>query len=55
MVSCGIGRRQVSDSAQLWLWLWPWCRLATVASIPPLAWELPHAAGATLKRKNKVK
>ena len=30
--------------------LW-WCRLATVAAIQPLAWELPYAASAALKKK----
>ena len=29
------------------------CRLATVAPIPPLAWELPYAAGVALKKKKK--
>ena len=29
------------------------CRLVAAALIHPLAWELPHAAGATLKRQNK--
>ena len=31
--------------------LWLWCRLAAVAPIQPLAWELPYAACATLKRQ----
>ena len=31
--------------------LWLWCRLASVASIGPLAWELPYAMGMALKRK----
>ena len=35
----------------LWLWLWPW--LAAVALIQPLAWELPNATRAALKRKKK--
>ena len=26
-----------------------WCRHATVALIPPLAWELPYAMGVALK------
>ena len=30
-----------------------WSRLAAVALIQPLAWELPHAAGSALKRKKK--
>ena len=37
------------DPALLWLW----CRLAAVASIQPLAWELPYAAGATLRKEKK--
>ena len=37
-------------------WLWLWCRLAAAAPIRPLAWELPHAVGAALKKtKNKTK
>ena len=37
--------------------LWLWCRPAAVALIRPLAWgsNLPHAAGAALESKNKVK
>ena len=37
------------------LWLWP--RLAAVAPIQPLAWELPYASGAApppKKGKNKT-
>ena len=30
-----------------------WCRLAASALTPPLAWELPYAAGAALKRKKE--
>ena len=33
--------------------LWLWHRLAAVAPIGPLAWELPHAMGAVLKRKKR--
>ena len=40
----------VKDPALLWLW----CRLAAVAPIQPLAWELPCAAGAALKSE-KIK
>ena len=32
-----------------------WCRLAAVALLRPLAWELPYATGATLKKKKKKK
>ena len=34
-------------------WLWLWCRPAASAPVQPLAWELPYAAGAALKRKKK--
>ena len=46
---CGVGHRWSSDSE----WLWLWCRLAAAAPIGPLAWELPYATGAALKRKKK--
>ena len=36
-------------------WLWLWYRLAAAAPILPLAWELPFAAGVTLKRQTKTK
>ena len=40
----------VSDPALLWLWGRP----TAAALIRPLAWELPYARGAVLKRqKNK--
>ena len=48
-VSCGVGCRGGLDSALLWLWR----RLAAAALIRPLAWELPYAMGAALKRKKK--
>ena len=35
--------------------LWLWCRLAAVALIGPLAWELPYAVGMALKSKKKKK
>ena len=35
----------------MWLWLWP----AAVALTQPLAWELPYAADAALKRKKEKK
>ena len=53
-MSCGVDHRLSLDLTWLWLWLWP----AAVAPIRPLAWELPHAAGAALKsekRKRKEK
>ena len=39
------------DPALLWLW----CGRVAEAPIRPLAWELPHAAGAAIKRKKKMK
>ena len=35
--------------------LWLWHRLAAIAQIRPLAWELPYALGAALKRQKKKK
>ena len=46
-MSCGVVRRHGLDSALLWLWH----RLAPVALMQPLAWELPYASGAALKRQ----
>ena len=51
--SCGVAHRCILDPAMLWLWLWR--RLATVALIQPLAWELPYATGEAIKRKKKIK
>ena len=48
-MNCGIGRRHSLDPVLLWLW----CRLVAAAPIRPLAWELPHAVGAALKRQKK--
>ena len=48
-MSGGVGHRYSSDPELLWLWH----RLAAVAPIQPLAWELPHATGVALKRKKK--
>ena len=39
----------VKDPALLWLWH----RLAAIALIQPLSWELPYATGATLKNKKE--
>ena len=52
-MSYGLGHRLGSDPVLLWLWR----RLAAVAPIGPLAWELPYAAGAALKsrKQNKIK
>ena len=46
-VSCGVGWD--SDLALLWLW----CGLAAVDPIRALAWELPYAIGAALKKTKK--
>ena len=48
-MSCGVGRRHSSDLALLWLW----CRPAATPRIGPLAWELPYAMGAALKKKKE--
>ena len=40
------GPQWVKDPALLWLW----CRPAAAALIQPLAWELPYAIGAAVKR-----
>ena len=50
-MSCGVGCRRGSDLELLWLWR----RLAAAAPIQPLAWKLPYAAGAALKRKKNMK
>ena len=47
-MSCGVGRRRGLDPVLLWLW----CRLAAVALIQPLAWEL-QALGLALKKGKK--
>ena len=43
---CGVGGKRSSDPTLLWLW----CSPAATALIRPLAWELPYAAGAALKK-----
>ena len=50
-ISCGIGRRHGWDP----MWLWLWHRVAAVVPMRPLAWELPNATGAALKRQTKTK
>ena len=50
-MSCGVGRRHSLDPALLWLWGRP----TATAPIGPLAWEPLYAAGAALKRQNKIK
>ena len=48
-MSSGVGRRQGSNPALLWLWH----RLAVTAWIRPLAWEPPYATGVALEKKKK--
>ena len=48
---CALGCRCGLDPTLLWLWR----RLAAVAPIRPLAWELPCAMGVALKIKTKKK
>ena len=50
-MSCGVGHRHGSDPELLWLW----CRPAAIAPIQPLAWELPHAAGAAQEKAKTQK
>ena len=46
-----MGHRHSLDPTLLWPWLWPAAAAAT--PIRPLAWELPYAAGAGVKKKKK--
>ena len=48
-MGCGVVHRLGSDPALLWLW----CRLAAIAPILPLTWELPYAASGAVKTKKK--
>ena len=50
-MGCDVGCRYGSDLALLWLWHRP----AATVWIQPLAWEPPHAAGASLKKDEKNK
>ena len=50
-MSYDVGHRHGWDLAFLWLW----CRLAAVAPIRLLAWEILYAAGEALKRQRKKK
>ena len=50
-MSLGVGHRHGLDSTLLWLW----CGLAAVALFRPLAWELPYAVGAALKKEKERK
>ena len=46
---CGVGCKCGWEPVLLWLW----CRLAAVALIQHLAWELPHVTDVALKRRKK--
>ena len=46
-----VGQRHSLDPTLLWLWY----RLASVALIQLLTWELPYATGVALKRPKKKK
>jgi len=48
-MSCGAGCRCGSDISLLWLGH----RSAATASVQLLAWELPYATSATLKKQKK--
>ena len=51
-MSCGVGRRLISDPALRWLWGRP----AATAPIQLLAWKPPYASGAAqemAKRQNQ--
>ena len=50
-MSCGVGHRHGSDPVLLWLWYKP----VATAPLGPLAWELPYAVGAALKKKKRKK
>ena len=48
-MSCGVGHRCDLNPTLLWLWH----RLAALAPIQPLAWELTYATDAALKSEKK--
>ena len=49
-MNCGVGHRCGLDPSLLWLW----CRLAAVAPIGSLAWEITYVTGGVLKKKKKI-
>ena len=51
LLSCDVRCRHGLDPVLLWLWR----RLAAAAPIWPLAWELPYATGAALKKEKTRK
>ena len=53
-MSCGAGRRFSSDPSLDPVLPWLWHRLAAVALIQLLAWELPYVAGVALKKSEKI-
>ena len=48
-MSCGVGRSCGSGATLLWLWRRP----AAVGPVGPLAWKLPYATSAALKKVEK--
>ena len=52
-LSCGVGHRNSTDLALLWLCLWH--RLAAASPIRPLAWALAYVSHEALKSKKKKK
>ena len=50
-MNCGVGCRYGLDPMFLWLW----CRPVAAAPVQPLAWEVPYAASAALKKKKRKK
>ena len=59
-IQLGTMRLQVQSLASLsglriWCCHVLWCRLAAVAPVRPLAWELPYAAGAARKEREREK
>ena len=50
-MSCGVGQRCSLDLVLLWLW----CRPVATAPIRSLAWKLPYAASAALKKEGREK
>ena len=49
--SCHVGCGCIWNPALLWLWH----RLAAAGPMRPLAWELPYATGAAIKKKKNKK
>ena len=57
LVSMRIGARSLASLSGLSFWHWHELRCRSVAEAPigPLAWELPYAPGAALKRRKRKK